>query len=162
MHQKYGYTLIEILIVVSIIAVLAAVVLLAVLPARNTARDARRKADVSQIGRFLTAGCYVPTGGSGDYDLADVLTELKQKYPQYANYITQTPRDPAKGTAAQSYYRYIVDASSKKCSLYANLENAGENVTITNITTPTAGGGSGVWQGSAGWNGTDKYFQYGN
>ena len=119
--------------------------------------------EIAEIGRLLTLACYVPDAGSGDYDLLPIANELKAKYPQYADYFSQVPRDPSRGTNSESFYRYIVDEATKKCSIYANLENSGEKVTIPGVSVPTAGGGVGVWQaGSPGWNGTDKYFQYGN
>lgn len=149
------------LIVIGIIGILATAVFIIISPARSSARDARRKIEINQIGQLLTLGCFVPSGGDGDYDLQTILDELKAKYPRYAS--QATPRDPAKGTATESFYRYIVDSTTKKCSVYANLENANEKVTIPGMNSPAAGGGAGVWQATTpGWNGTDKYFQFSN
>jgi len=47
--------------------------------------------------------------------------------------------------------------------LYGNLENGAEPITLPAITSPTPGGGAGVFQAAAaGWNGTNKYFQFSN
>ncbi|MEK7507709.1 MAG: prepilin-type N-terminal cleavage/methylation domain-containing protein [Patescibacteria group bacterium] len=161
-RARIGYTLIEILIVIAIVAILAVVTFVILSPAIKTARDARRKAEISQIGRFLVLRCYVPDAGEGDYDLVPLVAELKEKYPQFANLVSQTPRDPSKGSTSESFYRYIVNGTAKKCSIYANLEDRSEPVTLSNISVPTAGGGTGVWQGEAGWNNSDKYFQFSN
>lgn len=161
-NARSGFSLIELLISVAIIAVLATLATVYLLPARTKARDAKRKIDIAQIGRFLAASCYLPNQGAGDYDTADLVAELKLKYPDYASYLNNPPYDPKVGNATQTYYRYTVTADNK-CVLYANLEQSDEPVTLPNITVPTPGAGQGVLAAPAtGWNGTNKYFQYSN
>ena len=160
--MKRGFTLIEILVVIAVIGILASIVLASLTSARDKARDARRKAELTQIGRLLTFSCSTPALGAGDYDLTDVAAELATKYPQYASQLANAPRDPLSGTAAESRYRYVVSAAGK-CALYANLEHAEEPVTLPALAAPTEGGGTGVLEAaSAGWNGSSKYFQVSN
>lgn len=149
---------------VAIIGVMAAIILVATAGARNRARDVRRKAELTQIGRFLSASaCYIPNAGAGDYDLADLVDELRAKSPQYASFVSQVPRDPKSGSDVKINYRYQVSAVSDKCVLYANLENSNEPVTIPSISQPTPGAGTGVLQAqNEGWNGTNRYFQISN
>ncbi len=164
MQKHRGFTLIEILVVVAIIGVLASIIAVPLNTARKKARDVRRKVELGQIGRFLSASsCYMPVAGAGEHDLADLLVELRAKYPQYTNVFSQTPHDPGPGTDAQSFYKYIVTADGKNCVLYANLENDNEPATLPNISVPTPGGGKGVFEApSSGWNGSPKYFQVSN
>lgn len=162
--RKSGFTLIEILVVVAIIAVLAGIVVVATGGARQKARDAKRKSDLAQFGRMLQGGCYMPDAGAGEHDLSVVVTELRLKYPQYANMITKTPTDPKSGSETGTNYTYVVTADGKKCAFYANLEYEGEKITLTSLSSPTPGGGSGVLNapGSTGPNGTTVYFQVSN
>lgn len=162
-ENKTGFSLIELLVVIAIIGALAAVATLSLGAVRQKTRDTKRKADLSQIGRFFSLSCFMPAAGAGEYDLADLIAELKTQYPQYANFISKTPADPRRGTDSQSYYKYIVAANGKKCTLYANLENENEPITLPALTAPAAGGGTGTLKATAnGWNDSDKYFQVSN
>ncbi|MBI5465952.1 MAG: type II secretion system protein [Candidatus Kerfeldbacteria bacterium] len=161
--RRSGFTLVEVLVAVTIIGVLSTIVFVAVARARVRSRDAKRKAELAQIGRFLAGSCYQPNSGSGDYDLADLFDELKVRYPQITNFISQAPQDPKTGSNEQTNYHYLVSSEDQKCALYANLENAAEPVILSQLATPTAGGGTGVLQaGAVGWNGTNLYFQFSN
>jgi prepilin-type N-terminal cleavage/methylation domain-containing protein len=161
-QTRRGFSLVELLVVIAIVGILAAIVLASLTSTRDKARDARRKAEIVQTGRLLTLACYVPTAGVGDYDIADLVPELITKYPRYAAQLENFPRDPKSGTAAESHYRYVVNASGK-CAIYANLERADEPVTLPSLTASTPGGGTGVLEApSLGWNGSNKYFQVSN
>jgi len=162
-YNKLGFTLIELLVVIAIIGLLASLSVIAFSSALKKGRDAKRKSDINQIGKFLALSCYLPDAGAGEYDLATLFEELKTKNPQISNFIKTAPKDPSIGANTQSFYLYKIEADGKKCALYANLENNNEQVTLPNITSPTPGGGNGVLQtGEIGPNKTNKYFQYSN
>lgn len=91
-------------------------------PVTKKARDTKRRADLAQAGKFLQAGsCFMPNSGAGEYDLKVLLDEFKAKYPQYASFISQAPKDPKTGTDAAANYRYFISEDGRKCALYAWL-----------------------------------------
>ena len=163
LRRQKGFSLIELLVVIAIMGILSSIILSAVSSARTKARDVKRKAEISGIGRLITASCYLPSAGSGEYDIANLITEFVSSNPQYASYISQIPKDPSAPSAGtESLYMYTVNINNK-CAVYANLENKNEQVTLQSIFSPTPGGGTGVLEASTdGWNGSPKYFQVSN
>ncbi|MDD4900540.1 MAG: type II secretion system protein [Patescibacteria group bacterium] len=156
-----AFTLIEVLLVIAIIGVLASLTVVYLGGAMVKARDAKRMNDLSEIGRFFSLGCLLPGAGAGEYDLNELIAEYAAKYPQYSANIPKNIRDPKTGTEAASNYKYLV-TDSGQCALYANLENKDAAVSLSGLSAPTPAGGKGIFQGSRGWNGSDKYFQVSN
>jgi len=72
MIKKKGFTLIELLVVIAIIGILAAMILVTVNSARQRAKDARIKADLSQIRTAITS--YL--GDNNNFDATAGCTEI--------------------------------------------------------------------------------------
>ena len=160
--NRKGFTLVEILVVISIVVLLSTFAITYFRGGTVKARDAKRMSDLSQIGKFLSFGCVMPDSGVGDYDINDLLEEYKIKYPQYSNVVPKNLRDPRVGTDTESHYRYVVD-TNKKCAIYTNLENGEEEITLESISIVTPGGGKGVFEkSSTGINNTNRFFQVSN
>lgn len=159
-RKRGGFSLIELLVVISIIALLGSIVFVALGDTRKKARDTKRKSDLSQIGRFILASeCYMPDGGAGDYDFKDLVAELVVKYPQYANFSSSLPIDPKSGNDTISNYRYEVTLD-KHCVIYANFENENEEITLSSLTAPAPNAGTGILNATnPGPNGTTIYYQ---
>ena len=107
--NKPGFTLVELLVVISIIAVLTAVSLVSLRGSRAVGRDTRRKAELEEIRSALEVFRSDPTtmsGGGGKYPQSFVestyapnaLVELKT-----GGYIAEVPDDPL---APKYRYRY--------------------------------------------------------
>jgi len=161
--NKQAFTLIETVVVIAIIAILSTIIFVAANSVIAKARDAKRKAEIAQYGRLVSGSCFLPEAGEGDYDLADLIQEIRTKNPQYSEFLSNIPKDPKAGTDTKSFYMYIVSGDGKLCALYANLENKSEKVTLLGLSAPTAGGGTGVLESTSnGWNGSPKYFQVSN
>lgn len=161
-YGKYGFSLIEMLVVIAILGILVSIILVSLSSAKGKAKDIRRKAEISQIGKFLILSCYLPDGGEGEYDLVVLADEIISKNPQYGKFLSNIPKDPKTGTETESKYIYTVDVGGQNCAIYANLEGKGEAITLP-IAIPTPGGGTGVFEAdSPGWNGSKLYFQYSN
>lgn len=79
--KNQGFSLIEILVSIAIIGLLGTITFVSLGGVREKSRDTKRKNDIAQIGRFLALSCYEPNGGTGTYDLADLIDEIKVRFP---------------------------------------------------------------------------------
>lgn len=122
--NKKGFTLIELLIVVAIISILAGIVLVGLRPSLNTARDARRVAEIKQIQTGLQL--YYNRNGVYPSSLQDVLN---------SGVVTAMPlRDPG-----QVEYGYTPDPTTGGYILGTIFEETPGQSTQNQVTSGQAG-----------------------
>ena len=159
-NNQKGLNTIEIVVTLCLIVVLLIISAFSLNKSKQKTRDEKRKTDITQIGRLMTKGCYLPARGAGEYDTAEIIEEIKKMDPNQASYLMGDLRDP-EAPANKSLYKYRVDSKGKHCVLYTNLENNNATVTLNDINKPTMGGKTGVFKAiQKGWNGSKKYYQF--
>lgn len=132
--MKNGFTLIEVLVAVTIIAVLVSIGVVSYGSVNKRSRDAKRKGDVEQLRSALemyrSDNGYYPNAGSGSWtDASSLSTTLVSMYlpgvpadPKS----TQTYRYQATNFSSGNYYGYCMSAL---------LESEDPNDTCTPDTT---------------------------
>jgi len=113
--NKKGFTLIELLVVIAVIGMLSSIVLVSLGPAREKARDARRKADIRQITTAMQM-CYDDSacGATEAY-----LTAAGPGVPAIGTYLANAPTDPQE---ANPYIWKDNTADAQTYCVYATLE----------------------------------------
>ena len=126
-----GFTLIELLVVISIIGILMALSIFGLLGARQSARDAKRKADLEQIRSGLemyksdcTKNKYLIQSTAGAFP--DSLAGTNPTCGNTNTYISSpAPKDPI---PSQNYLYYSADGTTYE--LCASLEQASASAVL--------------------------------
>lgn len=158
MAARKGFTLIELMVVISIIAILAAIGITAYSKTQLAARDSRRKSDIKSLRSslelyFQKYGGYPPVGyddkdGKGTWpagtSYCDYLGDLLQ--PQVKNallgidvngnqiataYTNALPQDPTYGNNQWGYYYWLFGPGGGQYNLMAALENTSDSQVVT-------------------------------
>jgi len=146
---KYGFTLVELLVVMAIISILATVVISVFRSSQMRGRDAARKSDLKQLSNSLElfyadygrypaasgteiAACpfdpVTKTGTGCTFGASGSRSEFTDGKTVY---FKKLPKDPATG----QYYVYAVNSTYTKFQLFAKLENSEDKNIIPGITT---------------------------
>lgn len=167
-RKLLGFTIIELLVVISVIGLLASVILVSLNSARAKARDARRKADLAQITRALelyydTYGGY-PTSGWNDGGAVNytVFSSLCNQ-TNFTQVMPSCPHDPLHPNNACYNAEYVYVSESfrdpanlgKKYVLYATLED--QSTTNLNLAYWPDSDETGIWIAGCGSYGTPNY-----
>lgn len=129
--MRKGFTLIEILVVLSLIGILVGLSLVAFQGSRASARDGRRKADLEQIRSALEI--YRSDNDTYPLDLSPLVTD---------GYIPELPTDPASPTYSYDYDNatastydlcaYLETESGDTCAALSGCGGPGCNYGLTN------------------------------
>lgn len=135
MKNKKGFTLVEIIIVLTIIAILAVIAILAFRSQLFKGRDAQRKADLDRIKIAIEEyekdhNCYPSTAADPTIILCKPGTGLQP-------YLDKIPCDPE--TSASYYYEY--DTSNPSCPGWYRIYTSLDSTTDLSIL-PACGGPS--------------------
>lgn len=149
-EKKLGFTLLEIMVAVSIMMIISGVSLASFTFSQRKSRDAKRKSDLSQIARALQVfnedfGRY-PLDVNGeiigchDDDESDELEDCAwgdvfAAYPNatYQLYMSKLPEDPKGG------YEYYYVSDGDNFNLYAGLENENDKDYRSDLTEDWCG-----------------------
>ncbi len=109
--MKKGYTLIEILVVVTIIGLLAAVTSITYSQLSKQSRDAKRKADLEQI----RAALEMYRSNNNSYPIIAISCSSSGGLTDASStYLSSIPKDPQCST--KTYYYRPLDVSGATCS----------------------------------------------
>ena len=132
--KEKGFTLVELLIVISIIGVLATLLMANFIGIRQRARDAQRKADLRQIQSALEI--YRSDQGAYPTTIPNCSSSIKSPDCNTSVYIQTVPSDPM----GSSYYNngaYYFQSNGTTYTLGVCLENASDNDTKDTNSSPS-------------------------
>lgn len=139
-----GFTLVELLVVISILGILAVVVMANFSTAKKSSRDNKRKADLENVAGsveiFYSEKKHYPNTNDSVSDWASLRQAI-------APYSASIPEDP-KNTDGFAY-QYVGDGSTGKWFvLYAKLESNKENITLGSVSghSDNLESGNGVYK----------------
>jgi len=127
--KRSAFTLVELLVVISIIGLLSTIAIVSLNSARAKSRDTKRMADLKQISTaielFSDANGYLPRNTAGwCTTISDVTNGWGAAFQgDLSPYLSKVPLDPLYKNTSTDYLYSNVD-NKNKYTLCANLENS--------------------------------------
>ena len=129
--MKKGFTLVELLVSITIIGILSSIGLSTFTSAQMKSRDAKRKAHLKQVADSFEA--YYNDHGQYPADANIVWDQIFTDGE--TTYMVKLPKDPTQGLT----YEYLPAAGWKSFQLYARLENTNDSAVFIFTTPPSCG-----------------------
>jgi prepilin-type N-terminal cleavage/methylation domain-containing protein len=133
---RQGFTIIELLVVISIVSVLATIIMFSFVGVRQSGRDSQRRSDIRQIQIALElyradTGVYPDALSNGPHPNGKLVAECKGLFgTSLSPYLKSVPCDPSgTGVFNGGFYGYIPAVSGGVNTTYtlnACLENAND------------------------------------
>lgn len=140
-YKVFGFTLVELLVVVGLLGILLTVGLTSYAASLKNARDARRKTDLESIKQALEL--YRSDNSPAGYPDGDDITEtsLKTVLTSPVPYFNQTtfPKDPQSAQGKAYYYARTSEYTYNLCTF---LENASGNTCLGSYDCDTVQSGT--------------------
>ena len=136
-RQIRGFTLVELMIVISIIAILAAILLPNFMHARSQSQTSACEGNEKQI---ATAVEEYAVDNNGQYGSSGIVTSTLLG----STYLSTTPRDPASGS------NYSLNAAAGSYGAYQIVDAGGHDTTTTNGLSNGPGTGSILYNQNSG------------
>lgn len=127
--MRRGFTLIELLVVISIIGILMAVSLFGLQGARQSSRDAKRKADLELVRsgiELYKADCNAYPSSLSSPLVGDDSTTACSSSNTYIQEVPSDPNDPTR--------TYLYNSNGTTYSICASLEQGGSTVTCGGLS----------------------------
>lgn len=126
-NLKYGFTLVELIVVITILAVLATIWFISMTGYATESRDTKRMSDISTINKWLqvykTRNSLVPEPSETQTAISSGSTNLIVQWYAWESVFAKINVSEVKDPLDNKYYTYSTNTNNTKYQLMALLEN---------------------------------------